>query len=150
MQNKQLAIEQEINSQGIIIVERNIKSSEIKGIYYQDTKYKFIIINKNIPTYTERTCILAEELGHYYTGAGNLILYGYDTPVAQKQERAARIWAYKKLAPPDQVYQACLSGMVCIYDYSEYFGVTEWFMNSAIEYYFKAGLLMPDIESTCG
>jgi hypothetical protein len=40
-----------------------------KGLYCDGV----IALNKNISTTSEKTCILAEELGHYYTSCGNII-----------------------------------------------------------------------------
>ena len=42
---------------------------KIKGLYYD----KVIAISRHIDTTAEKTCILAEELGHYYTSAGNIL-----------------------------------------------------------------------------
>ena len=32
-----------------------------------------IAIRKDIPTQTEKACVLAEELGHYYTSSGDIM-----------------------------------------------------------------------------
>ena len=41
----------------------------------------------------KKACVLAEELGHHYTSVGNIIDMEYIGN--QKQERQARLWAYK-------------------------------------------------------
>ncbi len=43
-------------------------TERIKGLYYNNT----IAINNTLTT-AEKTCILAEELGHYHTSAGDIL-----------------------------------------------------------------------------
>ena len=53
---------------------------------------KCIAIRKDIPTQVKKACVLAEELGHHYTSAGNIL---DQTEVENiKQERKDRMWAY--------------------------------------------------------
>ena len=47
----------------------HFSGTRIKGLYCDG----YIAINKDIETETERACILAEELGHYYTSSGDII-----------------------------------------------------------------------------
>ena len=35
-----------------------------------------IAIKKNLPTQKEKACVLAEELGHFYTSSGNILEIG--------------------------------------------------------------------------
>lgn len=53
---------------------------------------KRIAIRKDIKTTTEKSCVLAEELGHYYTSSGD-ILDQTDT-MNRKQEYRARLYGY--------------------------------------------------------
>ena len=53
-----------------------------------------IAIRKDM-TETEKTCVLAEELGHHYTATGNIL--DQSTVGNRKQEMRGRIVAYNKL-----------------------------------------------------
>ena len=75
---------------------------------------------------------LAHELGHCETGA----FYNMYSPldIRAKHEHRADKWAIKKLIPEDELKQACKS---CHnrFELAEYFGVTEDFMQKALDYY---------------
>ncbi|NLA43535.1 ImmA/IrrE family metallo-endopeptidase [Candidatus Saccharibacteria bacterium] len=100
-----------------------------KGLYYDGV----IAINKDLSTTAERTCILAEELGHYYTSCGNII----DTSDTnnRKQEVKARRWAVKRLVTLKRIIQAFEAGCRNMYELAEYIGVTEDFLRSAFATY---------------
>lgn len=101
----------------------------VKGLYADN----IIWINRFIPTVAEKTCILAEELGHYHTTAGNII---DQTDIRnRKQERRARDWAYQRLVPLSKIVQAHHSGITSRYELAEFLGVTEEFLQAAIDRY---------------
>lgn len=54
-------------------------------------------------TETEKKCIMAEELGHYYTGVGNIL--DQSSISNKKQEIHGRIHAYNKLNIIVRAYQ---------------------------------------------
>ena len=64
--------------------------SGLSGLYFNGN----IAIEKKL-TQTQKTCVLAEELGHHYTTVGNIL--DQSDPGAMKQERKARLWAYNEL-----------------------------------------------------
>lgn len=101
----------------------------IKGLYADNV----IWLNKKISSIAEKSCILAEELGHYHTTSGNIIdqsvLYN------RKQEKQARIWAYKKLVPLDKIIEAYKDGIQSKYELAEYLNVTEPFLLGALKRY---------------
>lgn len=68
-----------------------------KPLIYNDGRLKGnrIAIRKDIETNTEKKCVLAEELGHYYTTVGKII--SQSCTAERKQEQRARLWAYDKL-----------------------------------------------------
>jgi len=101
----------------------------MKGLYADGV----IWINKNIPTKAEKTCILAEELGHYHTTEGDIL--DQSKIKNRKQELRARTWAYEKLIPLSSIVQAHKQGFQNRYDLAEYLGVTEEFLDSAIKRY---------------
>ncbi len=106
----------------------------LKGLY----KNGKIIIHKEL-SYTEKTCILAEELGHHYTSTGNII--DQSTTANRKQERAAREWAHQRLVPLDALVAALNSGARNYHELAEFLNVTESFLREAVErYYAKYGV----------
>lgn len=118
----------EAEKEGIEVVYLPLRG-RIKGLYYNNV----IALNKNIDTTAEKTCILAEELGHYYTTAGNIL----DQKKIQnrKLERRARAWAYKKLVPLYKLVEAYKDGIKNRFELAEYLQVTEEFLDEALKYY---------------
>lgn len=94
---------------------------------------KRIAIRKDIQTQTEKSCVLAEEIGHYRTSTGDIL----DQSKAEnrKQELHARIWAYNELIG--------LKGIIRCYEHrchsfsemAELLEVTEEFLSEALKYY---------------
>jgi len=115
-------------SYGIDIQERPMVPS-IKGLYGDGT----IWINQSIPTSAEKACVLAEELGHYHTSSGD-ILDQQDT-INRKQELRARRWAYQRLIPLERIVDAYKARVKGRYELAEFLGVTEPFLQSAIDRY---------------
>ena len=102
--NKLECLEDEAYNKGIDVVDYNFNSDHIKGLYADGV----IALNKKLDTTKEKICILAEELGHHETFAGNIL----DPSVSanRKQEYKARIWAYRKIISPDDLLSAFKSG----------------------------------------
>lgn len=92
-----------------------------------------IAIRKDIETETEKSCVLAEELGHYYTTTGNIL--DQSQTENRKQERRARLWAYNKMITMDKLANAKKSGCRNRYEIAEYLNVTEEFLQEAIDSY---------------
>lgn len=110
--------------QGICTFEK-LMPQGIKGLYAD----KIIWINKRLSS-TERTSILAEELGHYFTSDGNIL---DQTDIRnRKQELRARQWAYHCMLPLDRIVQAHHDRISGRYDLADYLGVTEEFLQAAI------------------
>lgn len=100
-----------------------------KGLYADNV----IWINKNIDTTIEKACVLAEELGHYHTSAGDIL---DQTKLSNiKQEKKARNWAYKKLVPLQYIISAYNAGICNKHDLAEYLSVTEAFLLDALNRY---------------
>lgn len=55
-------------------------------------KGKRIAIRKDIETQAEKSCVLAEELGHHYTSSGDIL--DQTDVMNQKQEYRARLYGY--------------------------------------------------------
>ncbi|NOK15274.1 ImmA/IrrE family metallo-endopeptidase [Corallococcus exercitus] len=105
----------------------------LKGLYIETTGAKKILLNRKVPTSIEKACILAEELGHYYTSSGNIL--DQTLLVNRKQEQRARAWAYEKLVPLESIIHAHRIGIRNRYELADYLNVTEDFLNSAISRY---------------
>lgn len=115
---------------GLIVKEKSLQGSDGRIC---DCK---IAIKKDIDTSSRKMCVLAEELGHYYTTVGN-ILEQRNLNNA-KQEQKARVWAYKKLLSVDKVIEAASKGYTTIWEMAEYLDVDEEFLK---EYLTWQGIL---------
>ena len=112
------------SNNGFEIVEKNFKS-DAKGL----CKGRKIGIRKDMSD-TEKACVLAEELGHYYTSVGNIL--DQNNVNNKKQEFVARRWATNILLCPADLIEACRAGNEYISDIAEYLGVTSEFLIDAI------------------
>lgn len=110
----------------ITVIEKDFKSNA-KGLI----KGCKIGIRKNLSTF-DKTCVLAEELGHYYKTVGNIL--DQKDIRNKKQELIARKWAYKKLVPIEKLVEANLN-QIKHYELAEYLNVTDEFLTEAILYY---------------
>lgn len=118
----------EAEQHGVDIYEKPL-SARIKGLYADNV----IWINRHIPSFTEKTCILAEELGHYHTTAGNIL--DQKNIINRKQEKRARAWAYERLVSLEKIVQAHHARVANRYELAEFLGVTEEFLQVTINRY---------------
>lgn len=111
---------------GIIAKEKNLPVSKgrIKG--------NRIAIRKGLSE-REKKCILAEELGHYYTGVGNILDQSIEEN--RKQENLGRIYAYNKLIGLIGIIDAYRNHCRSLHESAEYLDVTEEFLLEALEHY---------------
>ena len=118
---------QAANNNGLVVKEKPLKynNGRIKG--------NRIAIRKDIETQIEKSCVLAEELGHYYTTSGNIL--DQSNTMNRKQEYRARLWGYNLkigLAGIVKAYkQACKSA----HEMADYLDVTEEYLEEAIQCY---------------
>lgn len=122
-------LENEAYKDGIDVISCDFDSSRIKGLYCNGT----IGINNSIYTTTEKSCVLAEELGHHYTSVGDII--DLSDVQNRKQERQARLWAYNKQIGLYGLIRAFQHGCTSLHEIAEYLEVTEQFLHEAIECY---------------
>ena len=117
----------EADTQGLIVKEKNLKynNGRIKG--------NRIAIRKDISSTTEKACVLAEELGHHYTTVGNIL--DQSDASNRKQERRARLWAYKRAFDLVDLVSAYKYGCRNRYELAEYLEVTEQFLQDALDTY---------------
>lgn len=114
-------------NEGINVYKRDIGA--LKGLYIDGN----IALSPSIETLSEMACVLAEELGHYYTTVGNIL--DQSKVENRKQERRARGWAYERLASLTSLIDASKRGIRNRYELAEFLGVSERFVEEAIQYY---------------
>lgn len=117
-------------SKYLYIYEKPLHAN-IKGLQADNV----IWINKNIPTRAEKLSTLVEELGHYHTSYGNIL--DQSDVCNRKQELRARQWGYEKLFPLDVIIQAHKKGVKNKFELAEFIGVTEEFIESALQRYIE-------------
>ncbi|GKU75664.1 ImmA/IrrE family metallo-endopeptidase [Paenibacillus sp. L3-i20] len=115
-------------SQDVIVIEKKMPE-RLKGLYSDNVIY----INQCIQTITEKTCILAEEIGHYHTTVGDIL--DQTELNNRKQERRAREWANQHLIPLMRIIEACNAGIEGRHNIAEFLGVTEDFLQHTIVHY---------------
>ncbi len=107
----------------------DLKGTRLKGLYCDGA----VAISSDLRTQKEKTCVLAEELGHFYTSTGN-ILDMSDT-ANRKQEQRARLWAYNKQVGLSGIIDCYKAHCRTLHDMAEYLNVTEKFLKDAIDCY---------------
>ena len=112
----------EADSKGLLTKEKNLPVSKgrIKG--------NRIAIKKEMSE-TEKKCVMAEELGHYYTGTGDIL--DQSSILNRKQERFGRVHAYDRLIGLMGVIDAYKHHCQNIAESAEHLGVTEEFLEEA-------------------
>lgn len=116
----------EADNNNLITKEKNLPISRgrIKG--------NRIAINKNL-TEKEKKCVMAEELGHYHTGCGDIL--DQSSITNRKQERYGRIYSYNKLVGLLGIIDAFKHNCTSLSESAEHLDVTEEFLNEAVSYY---------------
>lgn len=116
----------EADSKGLITKEKNLPISKgrIKG--------NRIAIKKGM-TEKEKKCVMAEELGHYYTGTGDIL--DQSSVSNRKQEMHGRIYAYNKLVGLMGIIDAHKHHCQNLFETAEYLDVTEEFLSDVLNYY---------------
>lgn len=128
MLTKMEELEQEAHDHGVPVDYINFSGDRLKGIYIDGS-----IALKSGMSYTETADILAEELGHHYTTAGNIL--NQNTVNARKQERTARLWAYNKRIGLVGLIEAFKHGCQNRFEIAEFLDVSEDTLAEALEYY---------------
>ena len=112
----------------IDVLNYRFESNNIKGLYCDG-----VIAIREDMTIPEKTCALAEELGHHETSVGNII--DMTSAANRKQERQARLWAYNKQIGLIGLVRAFEHGCQNRFEIAEYLEVTEEFLEECIECY---------------
>ena len=117
----------EADSMGLVVKEKSLQSGD--GRIFNNK----IAIRQDIPTETEKSCVLAEELGHHHTSVGNIL--NMEDLSNRKQERQARLWGYNKLIGLTGIVNAFESGCQSAYEASEFLEVTVEYLQECIDCY---------------
>lgn len=113
------------NSENLIVKEKDIPGFD--GRIYKNR----IAIHKGLATTIEKSCALAEELGHHFTTYGDII--DQDSVEKRKQELRARVWGYQRLITMDKLIAAYNKGCRNSYEIAEELEVTEEFFLEALQ-----------------
>lgn len=109
-------------------------------IFEIDNNYYIALDNKQIDNSIEEKEIMAEELGHYYTGS--LYCLNSSKIVKDKCEKRAIKWAYSVLIPMQKLKEKITQGFD-LYDLADYFDVDIKYMINCIDFYIeKYGILV--------
>ena len=117
----------EADSMGLVVKEESLQSGD--GRIFNNK----IAIRQDIPTETEKSCVLAEELGHHHTSVGNIL--NMEDLSNRKQERQARLWGYNKLIGLTGIVNAFESGCQSAYEAAEFLEVTVEYLQECIDCY---------------
>ena len=96
-------------------------------------KGKRIAIRKDIETQAEKSCVLAEEIGHHRTSSGNIL--EQTNVMNQKQEYRARLYGYNLKIGLTGLIRAYEAGCRNLYEMAEFLDATEEYMKEAIQCY---------------
>lgn len=116
----------EADRKGLVAKEKPLRANNgrIKG--------DKIAINSKLNE-TEKKCIMAEELGHYYTGTGDIL--DQSSVSNRKLELRGRVHAYDRLVGLMGILKAYKNHCSNFSETAEYLGVTEEFLADALNYY---------------
>lgn len=119
----------ESDKYNLIIKEKPLQASDgrIKG--------NRIAIRKDIETQVEKSCVLAEELGHYHTTAGNIL--NQEDVTNRKQEYRARLFGFNMKIGLIGLVKAFEHGCKTSSEVAEYLDVTDEYLQDAIDCYTK-------------
>ena len=116
------------DSDNLIVKEKNIPG------YYGRIFKNRIAIHKSL-TQAEKSCVLAEELGHYYTTTGDIL--DQSDIWNRKQEHRARLYGYNLRIGLMGLVEAYRHGCRNRYEIAEHLGVTEEYLEECIRCYRK-------------
>ena len=93
-----------------------------------------IAIRKSINTLAEKSCVLAEELGHHYTTTGNILEQASDV-INQKQEYRARLYGYNLRVGLIGIIKSYEARCRNLHEMAEYLEVPEDYLTEVIDCY---------------
>lgn len=121
-------LQDEARQDGVDVLDYCFESERIKGLYCDGT----VAIRKDL-NITEKSCVLAEELGHHCTTTGDIL--DRSNAANRKQELQARTWAYNRMIGLMGIINAFEHGCKNLYETAAYLDVTEEFLQAALQRY---------------
>ena len=112
------------DSENLIVKEKDIPG--YGGRIYKNR----IAINRALPTQAEKSCVLAEEIGHHCTSSGDLL--DQTDIMNRKQEYRARFYGYNLKIGLTGLIRAYESGCRNIFEMAEYLDATEEYLKGAL------------------
>ena len=117
----------EADNTGLIVKEKPLKSSD--GRIFSNR----VAIRMSIPTSVEKSCVLAEEIGHYRTSYGDITRM--ENVSDRKQEYRARLYGYNLKIGLMGLVGAYKHGCHSLYEAAEYLDVTVDYLKEALNCY---------------
>lgn len=114
---------------GISVDEDYSFKGDLSGLYIDGN----IALSNQLQTTPEKTCVLAEELGHHHTSVGNIL--DMNDVRNRKQERQARLWGYNKLIGLSGIINAFRAGCHSRHEIADFLDVTEEYLQECIDCY---------------
>ena len=127
--NKFEQLEQEAHDDNVKIHNYYLGEENLKGIYING----HVAINTSVKNSAEKSCVLAEEMGHHYTTVGNIL--DMESIQNRKQERQARLHGYNRLIGLAGLIEAYEHGCRNRYEIAEFLEVTDEFLEDCINCY---------------
>lgn len=118
-----------IDKDNIAVFDIPLPRERLKGLWCEGDIY----MNVSIETEAEYSCVLAEELGHYYTSDGNSL--DYRQIKSQREEIRARRWAFEKILPVCDFIKAFEYGCRNKFETADFLNIAEKFLEESVEYY---------------
>lgn len=121
-------LQEEAREDGVNVIDYPFDSNRIRGLYCDGT----VAIRQDMTT-VEKSCVLAEELGHHYTTVGDII--DQSEVSNRKQEYRARLFGYNLKIGLIGITHAYEAGCRSLYEMAEYLDATEEYLKEALDCY---------------
>ena len=92
-----------------------------------------IAIRKDIETQVEKSCVLAEEIGHHCTSSGDIL--NQTDIMNRKQEYRARLYGYNLKIGLTGLIRAYEAGCRNLFEMAEFLDCTEEYLRDAVQCY---------------
>lgn len=141
--NRREIVESEAMDNGFVVDYTELTTT--RALMLVDGDLKVIQVSPSASE-AEKCCLLAEELGHYHTSAGNTVLSSKRCPLAyciicRSEEKAMR-WAIDRLITMRQLADALSKAPGSLWELADLLEVSEPFLERAIELFkLRHGLL---------
>ena len=117
------------DNEGLIVMEKPLTGSN--GRIYKNR----VAIRSDMKTTIEKSCVLAEEIGHYKTTYGDITRL--DSVSNVKQEYRARIYGYNLNVGLIGIIRCYEHGCKTLHEMADFLDVTEEYLDTVISTYRK-------------